>query len=77
MADERIWEEMRDRLMKLTMKQLKQTAKEEKICLGYAASRKDTLVAEIVSARRHRVMEGSEGQSLHPWREWHSVKGQK
>lgn len=53
-----VWDEMRERLMELTTKQLRQIALDERICLGYSASRKDTTVAEIVSARRHRAMSG-------------------
>lgn len=52
------WEQMRERLMGLTLKQLKQIAKDEGVCLGYAGSRKDTTVAEIVGQRRHRAMNG-------------------
>lgn len=55
---EDIWDEMRERLMGLTTKQLRQIARDEHICLGYDASRKDTTVGAIVSARRHRAMSG-------------------
>lgn len=55
---EAIWDEMRERLMGLTTKQLRQLAKDEGICLGYAASRKDTTVGEIVGTRRHRALRG-------------------
>ena len=55
---EAIWDEMRERLMSLTTKQLRQIARDEGICLGYDASRKDTTVGAIVSARRHRAMSG-------------------
>ena len=58
MSDEGIWEDMRERLMRLTTKQLRQIARDESIPLGYAASRKDSTVAEIVSQRRHRAMSG-------------------
>ncbi len=51
------WDEMREELTKLTMKQLKQICREEGICPGYDASRKDTLVGCIVSNRRHREVE--------------------
>ena len=54
----RVWDEMRERLMGLTTKQLRQIARDEGIALGYAASRKDTTVAEIVSQRRHRALRG-------------------
>lgn len=56
--NEGIWEDMRERLMSLTTKQLRQIARDEGICLGYEASRKDTTVGAIVSARRHRAMSG-------------------
>lgn len=56
--NEGIWEDMRERLMGLTTKQLRQTARDEGISLGYAASRKDTAVAEIVTQRRHRALRG-------------------
>ena len=55
---ELVWDEMRKRLMGLTTRQLRQIARDEGICLGYDASRKDTTVAAIVSARRHRAMSG-------------------
>ena len=55
---EAIWDEMRERLMGLTTKQLRQLAKDEGITLGYAASRKDTAVGEIVSQRRCRALRG-------------------
>ena len=56
--DEDVWDDMRERLMGLTTKQLRQIARDEGICLGYDASRKDTTVGAIVSARRHRAMRG-------------------
>ena len=52
------WEHMRERLMGLTLKQLRQLAKDEGVCLGYSASRKDSTVAEIVGMRRRRAMSG-------------------
>ena len=52
------WVEMREQLMKLTVKQLKQIARDEGIALGYDASRKGTTVAEIVGQRRYRAMCG-------------------
>ncbi len=55
---EDVWEDMRVRLMGLTTKQLRQIARDEGICLGYDASRKDTTVGAIVSARRHRALRG-------------------
>lgn len=56
--DKGIWDEMRERLMRLTTKQLRQIARDEGISLGYAASRKDSTVAEIVTQRRHRALAG-------------------
>ena len=56
--NESVWEDMRERLMGLTLKQLRQLAKDEGISLGYAASRKDSAVAEIVTQRRHRALRG-------------------
>ena len=47
------WEEMRAELSELTVKELKAIAKADGITLGYDASRKDTAVGAIVSARRH------------------------
>lgn len=56
--NEEVWEEMRERLTRLTLKQLKQVARDEGITLGYAASRKDMTVGEIVSQRRGRALRG-------------------
>lgn len=52
------WQQMHDELMQLTLKELRAIAKEDGICLGYAASRKDSCVAEIVSSRRHFELDG-------------------
>lgn len=52
------WEQMRERLMRLTVKRLRQLARDEGVCLGYAASSKDLTVAEIVGMRRRRAMRG-------------------
>ncbi len=38
----------RDELMRMTMRELRQLARDEGICLGYAGARKDTAVDEIV-----------------------------
>lgn len=57
---EETWDEMRESLMGLTVRQLKQIAREEGICLGYAASSKDATVDEIVGTRRHRAIRGDE-----------------
>ena len=45
---------------KLTVKQLRQIAKDEGICLGYAASRKDTTIDQIVGNRRYRALYASD-----------------
>lgn len=71
--DPSIWEDMRERLMGLTVKQLKQLAKDEHISLGYDACRKDSLVGSIVSTRRHRCIEYNEDPKTHPWRRWNSL----
>ena len=52
---------------------LKQLAKDEHISLGYDACRKDSLVGNIVSTRRHRCIEYNEDPKTHPWRKWNSV----
>lgn len=52
------WEQMRQELSKLTVKELKAIAKNEGISLGYDASRKDSCVGAIVTARRHFELEG-------------------
>lgn len=72
---EQEWIDMRERLMGLSMKQLKQIAKDEHITLGYAASRKDSTVAEIVAQRRGRALDIDAGENVHPWRKYRSVKG--
>lgn len=53
------WEEMRQELSHLTVKELKQLAKDEGICLGWDACRKDSTVGAIVSHRRHMEMESA------------------
>lgn len=45
-----------DELMRMTMRELRQLARDEGVCLGYAGSRKDTAVNEIVSCERYRSM---------------------
>lgn len=62
------WDEMRDQLMGLSMKELKAIAKEEGVCLGYVTSRKDTTVGEIVTFRRNRELHGDAKAKVHPWR---------
>lgn len=52
------WEAMREELMGMTLKELRKLAKRDGICLGYAASRKDSCVAEIVSSRRYQEENG-------------------
>lgn len=75
MIDEKVWSDMRARLMGLKVADLKSIAREEHIALGYSASRKDDTVACIVAARRHRTLEAKEDPATHPWRRWRSVKG--
>jgi len=53
---------MRADLSKHTMKQLREIARAEGICLGYDGARKDTAVAAIVSNRRHRELMGERGE---------------
>ena len=48
------YDQMRADLANHTMKQLREIARAEGICLGYDGARKDTAVAAIVSNRRHR-----------------------
>ena len=45
---------MRADLARRTMKQLREIARAEGICLGYDGARKDTAIAAIVGNRRHR-----------------------
>lgn len=52
--DEAKYAAMRADLSKHTMKQLREIARAEGICLGYDGARKDTAVAAIVGNRRHR-----------------------
>lgn len=48
------YDAMRADLANLTMKQLREIARAEGICLGYDGGRKDTAIAAIVGNRRHR-----------------------
>lgn len=52
------YEKMREELSRMTMKELRQIARDEGICLGYAGSRKYSAAAEIASQRRYREKEG-------------------
>ena len=52
------WEADWDELAKLTVKELKQIARDEGICLGYDASTKRGTIQEILSQRRHRELSG-------------------
>lgn len=52
------YDQMRADLMALTMRQLKDIARAEGICLGYDGSRKDTTVNAIVSSRRGKARRG-------------------
>ena len=47
------WEIMRDELSKLTVKQLKDIARKEGICLGNEAGCKEATVRRIVGQRRY------------------------
>lgn len=49
-ADE---EAMRRALTRLTVRELRQVAREEGVCLGYEGSTKAGIVGAIVSHRRH------------------------
>lgn len=51
------YEVMRSDLSRLTMRELKEIAKREGICLGYDGSRKENTVEAIVSQRRHRELD--------------------
>ena len=59
MSEDR-WDAMRADLQKLTVKQLRQIAKDEGICLGYATSRKDTTIDQIVGNRRYHALYASD-----------------
>ena len=48
------YDQMRADLARKTMKQLRDVARAEGICLGYDGARKDTAIAAIVSNRKHR-----------------------
>lgn len=52
------FEEMRDELMQLTLKEIKAIAKRDGITLGYDGSRKDSAVSAIVTGRRYQEMHG-------------------
>ncbi len=54
------YNQMRDELSKLTTKQLREIARNEGICLGYAGSTKRGMVNEIVSQREYRERNGYE-----------------
>ena len=47
------YDEMRDELSRLTVKELRQIARDEGICLSYGGSTKAGIVGEIVSQRHH------------------------
>ncbi|MBS6418850.1 MAG: hypothetical protein KH372_08545 [Olsenella uli] len=53
-------EARREDLSRMTMKELRALASVEGVCLGYAGSRKDTAVDEIVSSERYLETEGDE-----------------
>lgn len=54
--------EQDDGLKRMTMRQLRELAKAEGICLGYDGSRKDTAVEAIREQRRHRQWLKDEGE---------------
>lgn len=62
------WEAMREELSGMTLAELRALAKRDGICLGYAASRKDSCVAEIVSSRRYQEENGYMPKG-HDWHE--------
>lgn len=47
---------MREQLQTLTVRELKDVARAEGICLGYAGATKEGTIGEIISARRYRDM---------------------
>ena len=51
------WEDMRAELTAKTMKELKAICRDEGICPGWDACRKDSLVGCIIANRRHRESE--------------------
>ncbi len=69
------WDAVRDELLGMTLKDLKALAKEEGICLGYAAGTKATCAGEIVTQLRYRELNGVLPKKEHPWRKYRSVKG--
>lgn len=73
-SDESVWADMRERLMGLGVKQLRQIARDESIPLGWAGQRKDTMVAAIVTDRRNRALGKQRDPKTHPWRKWNSVQ---
>lgn len=58
---------MREELSRMTLKDLKALAKAEGITLGYDASRKDSTVGAIVTARRYMELYGIVPQGY----DWH------
>ena len=52
------YDEMRDELSRLTVKELRAIARDEGICLSYSGQTKVGTVNEIVSQRRHRETNG-------------------
>ena len=49
---------MRERLSALTVRELKDIARAEGICLGYAGATKAGTIDEIIANRRYRDMRG-------------------
>lgn len=58
MSDVTDWEARRAELSRMTVRELRQLARAEGVCLGYAASRRASAVDEIVAWERWREREG-------------------
>lgn len=74
---EQRWQDMSDRLSKLTIKQLKAICRDEEINRQWQDSRKDTLVARIVAVRRKRAMRNEQwvrDGNMHPCLKCRNVK---
>lgn len=56
------YDQMRADLNRLTVKQLREVARAEGICLGYDGARKDTAIAAIVGNREYRERTGERGE---------------
>lgn len=56
------YDQMRADLARKTMRQLREIARAEGICLGYDGARKDTAIAAIVGNREYRERMGERGE---------------